>query len=301
MKLRYSLVLFAAGITLLAGCGPQAPGEAGTEIVSAGDAIELMDAANVVLVDARPAIDYRNGTLAGSVSISRADIVVNSPFTNMLAPPQQIETVMGSRGIGNDSLVLIYDDNQNMDAARLWWTLKVYGHGDVKVVSGGLTALQREGLEFVTTQPGVQPATFTAAPLDETMIATQKDVRDQVNDPDPATVIVDTRSQEEFDEGTIPGAVCLNFVDNNFSDGTYKPVQHIRIRYIEAGINYDNSAILFCKTSIRGAQSYLALYNAGYRDLKLYDAAWVEWSTNPMNPVYVPDPEVLLLEASDNS
>ncbi len=301
MKLRYSLVLFAAGITLLAGCGPQAPGEVGTEIVSAGDAIELMDAANVVLVDARPAIDYRNGTLAGSVSISRADIVVNSPFTNMLAPPQQIETVMGSRGIGNDSLVLIYDDNQNMDAARLWWTLKVYGHGDVKVVSGGLAALQREGLEIVTTQPGVQPATFTAAPLDESMIATQKDVRDQVNDPDPATVIVDTRSQEEFDEGTIPGAVCLNFVDNNFSDGTYKPVQHIRIRYIEAGINYDNSAILFCKTSIRGAQSYLALYNAGYRDLKLYDAAWVEWSTNPMNPVYVPDLEVLLLEASDNS
>jgi thiosulfate/3-mercaptopyruvate sulfurtransferase len=58
---------------------------------------------------------------------------------------------------------------------------------------------------------------------------------------------------------------------------------------------------MFRKTSIRGARTYLALYNAGYRDLKLYDGAWLEWSSNPMNPVFVPDPDVLLLEASDNS
>jgi thiosulfate/3-mercaptopyruvate sulfurtransferase len=113
--------------------------------------------------------------------------------------------------------------------------------------------------------------------------------------------IIDTRTQEEFLEGTIPGSVLLNYVGNNFSDGTYKPVQQIQIRYVEAGIDVDEGAVMFCKTSIRAAQTYLALYNAGYRNLKLYDGAWVEWSANPMNPIFVEEPAVLELNSADNS
>jgi thiosulfate/3-mercaptopyruvate sulfurtransferase len=56
------------------------------------------------------------------------------PYSNLLAPATVIEEVMQSRGINNDSLVLIYDDNENMDSARLWWTLKIYGHDNVKVI-----------------------------------------------------------------------------------------------------------------------------------------------------------------------
>ena len=75
----------------------------------------------------------------------------------------------------------------------------------------------------------------------------------------------------------------------------------IQIRYIKADLDFDNTAIMYCKSSIRGAQSYLALYNAGYRDLKLYDAAWLEWSANPMNQIYVPEGSGAPLEAADAS
>ena len=93
----------------------------------------------------------------------------------------------------------------------------------------------------------------------------------------------------------------MDFTKNNFDDGTYRPVQHIRIRYLEQNVDYDDTVIMFCKTSIRGAQTYLALYNAGYRDLKLYDGAWVEWSANPANPIYKPEPDVYKLDSSDQS
>jgi thiosulfate/3-mercaptopyruvate sulfurtransferase len=66
-------------------------------------------------------------------------------------------------------------------------------------------------------------------------------------------------------------------------------VQQIRINYLELGVEPDDTVILFCKTSIRGAQTYLALYNAGYRNLKLYDGAWVEWSSKPSLPVQKPE------------
>jgi thiosulfate/3-mercaptopyruvate sulfurtransferase len=35
--------------------------------------------------------------------------------------------------------------------------------------------------------------------------------------------------------------------------------------------------------------------------MKLYDGAWVEWTANPMNPVFVPETTQIPLEASDGS
>lgn len=287
-------------VLVLAGC-PSPQGEVGTEIISAEEGLELASEPGTVLVDARNLLDYRKGHVEGAVSISRADIVVMEPVPNLLAPPEQIEAVMSDRGISNDTLVVIYDDNNNMDSARLWWTLKVYGHDDVKVVSGGLQALQREGAMESTAAPVVQAASWSAEPVRSEWIATQSDLRDQVNEPDPDTVLIDTRTLEEYNEGTIPGSLCLDYAGNNFADGTYRPPRQIQIRYIEAGFDFDQTGIMYCKTSIRGTQTFLALYDAGYRNLKLYDAAWVEWSANPMNEIYVPQTPTIQIEASDAS
>jgi thiosulfate/3-mercaptopyruvate sulfurtransferase len=285
MKRALSIIAALVAVVALAGCGPAPAGETGTEIVSAADALQLVaNNSDAVLVDARPTLDYRENHVDGAVSIARADIVVNAPFPNLVGTAGQIENVMGGRGIGNDTLVVIYDDNNN-----------------VKVVSGGLQALQAEGVTMTTSAPSAQAASFTAAAPDKTMIATQSEIRDLIEEPQPGMHVIDTRTPEEYLEGTIPGAVLLNYTGNNFADGTYKPVRQIQIRYVEAGIDVDDGAVMFCKTSIRGAQTYLAMYNAGYRNLKLYDAAWVEWSSNPMNPVFIEEPEVLELQSADNS
>ena len=302
MRRILSIVAAVVAVAVLAGCGPAPAGETGTEIVSAAEALELLESTdNAVLADARPTLDYRETHVEGAVSISRADIVVNTPHPNLVGPPEQIESVMSSRGIGNDTLVIAYDDNNNMDSARLWWTLKYYGHDNVKVVSGGMQALQSEGVTMSATEPTVQSASFTAASADDSMIITASEIRDLIEEPQEDMAIIDTRTEEEYLEGTIPGSILLNYVGNNFSDGTFKPVQQIQIRYVAEGIDVDEGAVMFCKTSIRGAQTYLAMYNAGYRNLKLYDGAWVKWSANPMNPIFVEEPAVLELNSADNS
>ncbi|SIQ33321.1 thiosulfate/3-mercaptopyruvate sulfurtransferase [Alkalispirochaeta americana] len=289
------------GLVILAGCAPRPTGETGTEIVEASAVAALLEQPGAILVDARSAPDYRQGHIPGAVNVSRADIVVMTPFPALLAPPEQIERALGSRGISNDSLVVVYDDNNNMDAARLWWTLKVYGHHQVKVVSGGLEALKREGYSLTTEAPAITPAVFTAQQADKTMMISAAEVRAHLNEPDPSVVLIDTRSDEEFLEGHIPGALHIDYRQNNFRDGTFKPVNHIRIDYLKQGIDYTKDVILYCHTSIRGTPTFLALYNAGYRSLRLYDGAWVEWTANPMNPVYRPDPETLRLRAPDQS
>ena len=296
-----SLVIISLIIFVLAGCGVKTSGDKGTEIISAKEAVALIGKHDVVLVDARSSMTYKKGHLENAVSVSRADIVVNTPYPNMLCSPEQLEKVMSNRGISNTSTIIIYDSNKNMDSARLWWTLKIYGHDNVKVVSGGLEALIKEGKPLSNTVPEITPGVFKTSELRSEMLAFKKDIKNQINNPDLNTVIIDTRSQEEYNEGTIPGSILLNFAGNNFPDQTYRPVSQIQIRYLEEDIDYNDTVIMFCKTSIRGAQTYLALYNAGYRNLKLYDGAWVEWSASPANPVFKPETRVYQIDSSDNS
>jgi thiosulfate/3-mercaptopyruvate sulfurtransferase len=179
-----------------------------------------------------------------------------------------------------------------------------YGHAPekVKVISGGYAALKAAGAALASGRTNPAASTYQVKDLDQSMMASLAEVKAQVNDPDSGTVIVDTRTLEEYDAGTIPGSILFNFEDNNFADGTYRPVQQIRIAYLEKEIDPSKTVIMFCKTSIRGAQTYVALYNAGYRKLKLYDGAWVEWSSKPSLPVQMPEKsELPVLNSQDGS
>ena len=300
MNIRSTVILLLI-IVILAGCGIKTSGEKGTEIISAKEAVTLINSNIVILVDARSAMDYKKGHIENAVNVSRADIVTNAPYPNMLCSPEQLEKAMNAKGISNNSTVVIYDSNKNMDSARLWWTLKIYGHDTIKVVSGGMDTLIKEGLSVSTSVPEITTTVFKAGKLKSEMLALKKEIKNQINTPDQKTVILDTRTLEEYNAGTIPGSVLLDYIGNNFSDQTYRPVSQIQIRYLEEDIDYNDTVIMYCKTSIRGAQTYLALYNAGYRNLKLYDGAWVEWSASPANPVFKPETKVFQIDSSDNS
>lgn len=300
---KLSLFLLIVAIALLnVGCSPATfNGEAGTEIINAKDALKLIDEENVVFIDAQNSEAYLLKHIKGSVNISRNEIVINEPVPNLLASKGQIEAAMSKNGITNDSTVVIYDNNNNMDAARLWWTMKVYGHESIKVVSGGIKALINAGAEITSEIPDIKPSNYTAEERNTDMIATVDDILSQVNNPNENVLLIDTRSQEEYNEGTIPSSILMNYVDNNYNDSTFRSISDIRIKYLEVGVDPEDTAIMYCKTSIRGAQTYLALYNAGYRNLKLYDGAWVEWTKDESHPIQKPSGNKIESGQSDNS
>jgi thiosulfate/3-mercaptopyruvate sulfurtransferase len=279
-----SVIMLLSLAILTVGCGTS---NSSQEIIEAKQALELLKKDKVVIVSTEvPQTGvYVKEHVKDAVNIELTDVLINEPIPNMLAPKEQIEKVMGGLGISNTTTVILYDTNNNMDASRVWWTLKVYGHENVKVVSGGLEALKKAGAEITSDVPVVSATKYEAKEKNNEMIAGIDDVKAQVASADKNTVLLDTRSQKEYDAGTIPGSVLLDYINNNYNDGTYKSVENIKIQYIEKDINPKNNVIMFCKTSIRGAQTYLALYNAGYRNLKLYDGAWVEWSSNGSLPV----------------
>ncbi|PHS35088.1 MAG: rhodanese [Alkaliphilus sp.] len=276
-------------ISSLLGCTAALQQE-GPYIISARSAIKLMDANNVVVVDAQNLDAFSKQQVEGAVNISRSDIVISEPVSNMLLGKEAFEQLMKANGISNESILVIYDNNDNMDAARLWWTLKAYGHENMKVVSGGIVALENEGVNIGSGNENItQTPTYSAEPLDESLIATTNDVLKQVNRPREDVKIVDTRSVDEYVAGTIPGSILVNYIGNNNEDGTFKSVQNIKLMYRDLDIREEDTVILFCKSSIRGAQTLLALYNAGYTNVKLYDGAWLEWTLDENRPIDAPE------------
>ena len=291
-KIIFVLLTFAIIFT---GCEADItfPGEVGQDIITANEALKMIENEDVVVVDAQKSGDYEDQHLEGAVNIARNDITTFGPFPNMLASASKIEETLGENGISNNSKVLIYDNNNNMDAARLWWTMLVFGHdtANMKVISGGLNALQDEGASFASGETEVETVEYNASEKNEEYVATKEEVLAEVNEPSEDTVILDVRTTEEVNEGIIPGAVHINYIDNCKDNGEYYPPSYIQRYYPDNEVKPNQKVIMYCQTSIRAAQTFLALHNAGYRNLEIYDGAWIEWSSDSSLPQGMPSGE----------
>ncbi|MCI2424638.1 sulfurtransferase [Candidatus Acetothermia bacterium] len=280
-----AIITLLLAIMLLAGCFTALLREDDRYIIGAREALRLVGKDNVVLVYVQR---EPREIVRGAVIISREDIIIDLPVPGMLLPRNKFEELMGRSGISNDSLVIIYDSgNTNMDAARLWWTLRVYGHTNAKVVSGGLAALLEAGAETTTEAPVVTPTTFTAQPANHDLIATIGEVFAQVTRPVENVFLLDNRLRAEFDAGFIPRAVLVPHVDNLHNDGTFKSIEWIKLMYRGKGIRENNIIIVYCVTGLRSATTFLALFNAGFENVKLFDGSWLQWTAAAL-PVELP-------------
>ena len=83
---------------------------------------------------------------------------------------------------------------------------------------------------------------------------------------DTALVILDIRTPEEFAEGYIPGAVNINFYDEDF------------LLKVEQNVAKDKMIALYCKSGKRSAQAAASLRKAGYQVTELEGGilAWEE-------------------------
>ena len=103
------------------------------------------DDANVVIVDCDVEVGFVRGHIPGSVLVP--DNFEKNPDTGrvLLMEPEQFKAMCQALGIGDDTLVIAYDNAQSLTAARLWWALNTYGHSNVKVLDGGWRRWVSEG------------------------------------------------------------------------------------------------------------------------------------------------------------
>ena len=279
-------------LTLLVGvftsCNGHTFAKGESKLLPAKELASYIGKDKTVVVDMQAPEEYAAGHVEGAVNIPSSEIVINVPVKNMLTSAKKMEKVMSANGISNDTTVVVYDTDK-MSAARMLWSLFMYGHENVLVVDGGLAAIKAAGVAMSTTPATPAEGSFKAGEPSSKWLVKMDEVQAQVNAPSKDVVLLDVRSDEEYQaEGKIPTAIMKNYLTNYYADGTLKNTQTTKIDYLQAGIYPEQEIIIYCRTSFRAAPVFLELYEAGYRNIRIYDGAWLEWTANSSNPIDMP-------------
>ena len=91
--------------------------------------------------------DYLQSHIPGAVFVDWTRDIVDQddPVPVQIAAPAKFAACMSQLGVGDDTLVIAYDDHRSALAARLWWALRYYGHDAVRILDGGWLKWVGEG------------------------------------------------------------------------------------------------------------------------------------------------------------
>jgi len=214
---------------------------------------EHRDDPTVRVIDCATLEAYRRAHIPGAVGLPVHIYIKDPADETFVMPPEEFAALMGRLGIGDDTTVVAYDDNNSLVATRFWWTLNYYGHTDAKVLNGGWHRWLTEGRPVTFHQTRPQPATFTPRP-DETLICRIDDLKHKLDDAE--VQIMDMRTDEEWlgtnDRGNkraghVPGAVHLEWLNYINSDDTrtFKPAEELRAMLRDVGIEPEREIITY--------------------------------------------------------
>lgn len=197
-------------------------------------------------------------------------------------------------GVDNDTLVVAYDGQGSMYAARLWWMLRWIGHAAALVLDGGRNAWVAAGLPLehgATAEPEIGGNLMRRASLVKTVDADTL----VANLSQPSLLVVDARAADRFRGenetldpvgGHIPGAANRFFKDNLTADGYFKPADQLRADFgqVFAG-KAPAQTVMQCGSGVTACHNLLALEVAGLTGAALYPGSWSEWCADPKRPV----------------
>jgi thiosulfate/3-mercaptopyruvate sulfurtransferase len=242
----------------------------------------------VAEVDENPDL-YDEGHVPGAIKLHWRDDL-QDPVERDLVEKEAFEQLMGSRGISNETTLVLYGDKNNWFAAYAYWYLKIYGHEDVRILDGGRQKWIDESRELTTDEAQVSPASYTARERDETIRARRDAVRETIG----RDALVDVRSPQEYSGeliaapgyeqegaqrgGHIPTAQSIPWAQAVKDDGTFKSADDLRELYGAKGITPDRAVTAYCRIGERSAHTWFVLRELlGYEDVRNYDGSWTEW------------------------
>ncbi len=243
---------------------------------------------------------YDAGHIPGARFLPLSEIVVNRDrIANELSPVEQLKRALESVGIGDNTRAVLYSDNANLYAARLWWTLDYLGaSAQASLLDGSLEQWREEKRPLTKEAPAPAHANFTpklrpqaaidmAAVADASWIATHLE--------HPSIALIDARPPEQYSgadpgeditrPGHIPGAKNLYWVDllESKNDARLLPLPDLRKKFHAAGAS-NGPLIVYCRSGMQSSYVYFVARFLGY-NAAMYDGSFLEWSYSSANPV----------------
>jgi thiosulfate/3-mercaptopyruvate sulfurtransferase len=210
-----------------------------------------------------------------------------------IASRDDLAALLSSSGIGPDTHIVLYGDNNNWFAAWAYWQLKLHGIERVSILNGGRVFWLANDLPLSTDTPSYAATGIELPEPDFTLRAFRDDILSRLGD--DGLVLVDVRSPAEFSGevlappglsetaqrgGHIPGAASAPWAQNVNEDGTFKSADALRTHYADKGVTGNKDIITYCRIGERSSHSWFVLHELlGYANVQNYDGSWTEWGS----------------------
>jgi thiosulfate/3-mercaptopyruvate sulfurtransferase len=268
--------------------GPLSAAEIEERLVDSDWLLKEMNSPDLVILDTRSRQRYAEGHIAKAVSLPVSETFGSDARTDLAAPISKIQQLFSEAGVDQQTRVVLYDDGELINAARVFWVLEMHGHRRVLLLNPGFREWRARGLTHTREPAQPQKRNFLSH-VTPVRLATKFSTRLAVDDPN--VVIVDARSVEEYQGrkskseryGRIPTALNIPAHSNLKATGEgLKSFDELAQLY--AGIDKNKKVITYCNKGRESALTYFILRQLGY-DVAAYDGSWYEWGNDPQLPI----------------
>jgi thiosulfate/3-mercaptopyruvate sulfurtransferase len=256
---------------------------------------------NTVIVDVRFQLDdpdagrkiYLKDHLPGAVYMDLDKDLSGKPEKhggNHPLPDMKMFTgKLGQIGIDNDTTVIIYDQSNDMFAARMWWLLYYLGHEKVYVLDGGYEQWVMDGYEVTNEIPRLEAKKYRPSIRTDEKVDIEE-VKEKLEN--QSAHLIDSRSRERYlgkveplygKAGHIPGAKHFFWKEILNDKGKWKKSEELQSHF--EAFDKDEEIIVSCGSGISACPNVLALKLAGYENVKLYPGSFSDWISYEENEV----------------
>ncbi|MDH3713617.1 MAG: sulfurtransferase [Gammaproteobacteria bacterium] len=239
--------------------------------------------------------DYEQGHIAGAgfldIQGELSDSTSPSHLRFTMLPPESLADVLGRRGIGDRSFVVLYSRGRNVWATRVWWMLRSIGFDAAAVLDGGWEKWVRENRPVSIDEPVFAPATLTPRPRPALFVAKDA-VTAAMNDPHTCVINALDADLHRGDNprygrrGRIPGSVNVpssSLVDPDTN--TFLSAAEAASAFREVGADPAQRTVVYCGGGIAATLDAFLLHQLGYEEISVYDASMSEWARDAALPM----------------
>jgi len=276
----------------------------GNVLVSPGELSDMMSTEPVALIDTRDPTIYAEAHIPGAVAVREVfTYLATSTPEGMVALADTFAAAFGKAGLSGAETAVIYEQSMSTgfgQSCRGYVLLRYLGYPKVRVLHGGYAAWVAAGLPSTAAVPELTAKTFPIDPKGrgilvnlDTMKAAVKDqhvVKLDVRDVDEWIAESSSPYGKDFSprKGRIPGAVWIEWyrmMKPTPSGQMFKSRQEILAECATVGITRETPVIVYCFKGARASNTFVALEEAGIKNVGIYFGSWNEWSGDPSLPI----------------
>ena len=246
--------------------------------------------------------NYLQGHIPNAMYLDwRSDIIAPDRREFYRIPGKaEMERLLSRMGVKPDTTIVLTDNMGNRSAVRMYYTLKYFGHGDVRILDGGTGIWKKSNRDLVTEVPDIRPSTYRIKTTNPQFVVALETVQRAIDN--DGIQILDSRppgqyagetpgkalhtNQTHARRGHVPTALNIPWSENLNVDGTFKSLADLRRLYEAHGIDTHGEVLTYCNEGLHAAMPWFVLHELlGNPEVHVYDDSMAEWANRDDTPL----------------